>query len=247
MRAALLLALALLLAGCNQTTLELLNAESQQRLFVDGASAVLSKGVKTAAMVAAQSDPVPNGERISLALQVVNAGDAPFDIDTANVTVASTKASRVKVHSYDELVREEKQKAVAMLVLSAVAGAANAYSAAQASTVTTSGTFNTRYGSGTYSGTVYDPLRGQIASQLASAQTSAQMANIATNAQANLASLRGSILKRTTLLPGTSHGGMFTFDAPALEQKETRTYFITVRAADETHQFQLVQRWPPAK
>jgi hypothetical protein len=243
LRIAFMLAGLALLSGCQQTTLELLTVGSQQRFYSDGATAVLSKSPKSVAMVAAQTEPFANGERISLALKVENIGPAPFDIDTANVTVASTKASRHKVHSYDDLVREEKQRATAMLVLSAIAGAANAYSAAQASTVHTSGTFHTSYGSGTYSGTVHDPLRGQIASQLAGAQTSAQMSRIASDAQANIADLRGSILKRTTVFPGTMHGGMFVFDAPPLEQKETRTYFITVAAGEEAHKFQIVQRW----
>lgn len=240
-----------MLGGCQSTALELTALDTQRQFFSDGAVAVASPMDHTLALLAASGEDQPNGERIKLLLQIENTGPDAFDIDTANVRVHSDKRSSLKVFTYDDLVKEEKQRAVAAAIIVGIAGGINSYNAAQASTVRTSGTYqshtSTSYGSvsttGNYSGTVHDPLRGQIAMSVANAQTSATLTSISQRTDANLSYLKGTVLKRTTLFPGTRHGGEITFEAPALNQKEERTYFITVTAGADTHQFRLTQKW----
>lgn len=240
------------LSGCQAMTRQTLNPlADQKRFYTDGAVTVASERKLSIAMVAANSGETPNGQRIQLALRVINIGKTSFEIDTADIRVSSPQTKPLKVYSYNELVKEEKQQRTAALILTAISGAANAYSAAQNSTVHSSGTYrSTTYGPsgsyqtiGSYNGSYYDPGRAQLASSIATAQTTNQMNNIAANSDRNLSSLKGAILKRTTVFPNSEHGGMFTFDAPRLKKDELRTYNIQILVAGERHSFELIQSW----
>lgn len=251
MRIFIVLILLLGLTGCQtMTALDLKPKTKQQRFYDDGAVSVASRAETSLAIVAASNAETPNGQRIQLALKVENIGNQPFDIDTSNIRVVSSFPKPIKVYSYDQLAKEERDARNTAIILSAIAGAANSYSAAQASSVTTSGSYNSNtYGpagsystTGNYSSTTYDPLRGQIASDLANQQTSNQINNISQGSDVRQNNLRATILKRTTVFPQSQHAGLFVFDAPALKQNEVRSYKITVNLNGERHTFNLVQQ-----
>lgn len=232
------------------TALDLTPQLEQQRFYNDGAVAVASKAQNSIALVAVSNSDTPNGQRIQLALKVENIGEQPFDIDTSNIRVVSTLPKPIKVYSYDQLVKEEKDQRNAALIISAIAGVANSYSAAQSSRVTTTGTYNSNtYGptgsystAGSYSSTTYDPLRAQIATNIAAQQTSNQISNITQSSQIRRNNLQATILKRTTVFPQTQHAGLFVFDAPALKQNENRTYKIYININNDIHTFELIQK-----
>lgn len=239
------------LTGCQvMTALDLNPQIEQKRFYDDGAVSIASQAETTVAIVAASNAETPNGQRIQLALKVANIGEQAFDIDTSNIKVHSTLPKPIKVYSYDQLVKEERDARTAAIIISAIAGAANTYSAAQASTVTTTGTYNSNtYGpagsyntNGSYSSTTYDPLRGQIASNIAAQQTSNQISNISQGSQNRQNNLKATILKRTTVFPLSQHAGLFVFDAPALKKDEVRNYKVSVTLNNELHTFDLVQR-----
>lgn len=237
------------LAGCqSMTTQTMTPLDDQKQIYVDGLVAVASKNDTSIAMIAATSNEIPNGQRIQLALQVQNLGENSIDIDISNIRVTSPKLKEVKVYSYAELVKEEKQQRAAALIVNAIAGAANVYSASLNSNVNTSGTYNsstytpsgTYQTTGTYNSTTYDPLRAQIASNMAANQSANQMNRISNNSDNKLNTLKGSILKRTTVFPGSAHNGMFVFDAPRLKKDETRIYNVQVSIGGELHTFEML-------
>jgi len=248
-RCALFLIVIGLFSGCqSMTTQTMTPLADQKQIYVDGLVAVASKKEASIAMIAATSNEIPNGQRIQLALQVQNLGENNIDIDTSNIRVTSPEINEVKVYSYAELVKEEKQQRAAALIVTAIAGAANVYNASVNSNVSTTGTYNsstftpggTYRTTGTYNSTTYDPLRAQIASNMAANQASNQMNNIANNSDNRLNTLKGSILKRTTVFPGSAHNGMFVFEAPRLKKDETRKYNVLVSFGGEQHVFVLL-------
>jgi hypothetical protein len=242
-----------MLTGCQSMTgLEVTPAEGQQRYYQDGSVALVSSQAGSIAAIAAKPEGNPNGQRLNLALRVVNTGEAPFDIDTTQIQVTADTPKPIRVYSHAQLVKEEVDKRNAALFITALAGAANAYSASQAGYVRTSGSYNGRtYGPGgtysshgSYSGTYYDPARAQIAGSIASAQTANNIDRIASNSANNVATLDSLILKRTTVFPGQEHSGLFVFDAPPLKKGERRVYRIDVRTGDDVHVFNIVQSHP---
>lgn len=239
------------LAGCQTLTqIDFEPIQPQQKFFVDGGVAVKSSKAKSGVILAANSQETINGQRIQLALGVINTGQQEFTIDTENLVVESYSGERFKVYSYAELVKEEVDRRNLQLVLAAISGAANAYSASQAGTSHSSGTFrssttnnsgNMYSTSGTFSSTTHDPYKSQIAQQQASIQSANNIRAISDRTSSNLATLKSSILKKTTVFPSSSHSGLVVFDAPPLKKGEIRKYTLILDVADEKHRFTLAQ------
>ncbi|MEL7429917.1 MAG: hypothetical protein AAFN43_07940 [Pseudomonadota bacterium] len=225
--------------------------EQQQEFFLDGGMAIKSRKVNSSAILATTDPQSPNGERIKLAVSVLNTGSEHFTLDTSDIKVISNHKKPIKVYSYDELVKEEIDRRNTMLVLAAISGAANAYSASQAGTSYTSGNFqsNTLSSSGynyntngTFNSTTYDPYKAQIAQQQANAQSQQNIQNIQGRSETKLSDLRSGILKKTTVFPGATHFGIIVFDAPPLKPDELRNYKLQLTLNGEVHIFELAQK-----
>lgn len=244
----------LFLSGCQTlTSLNFNKLDNQQQFFIDGGVAVKSLKKYSGITLAASSSETVNGQRISLALKADNHSAQPFDIDTDNIAVKSNYQKPIKVYSFSELVKEETDRRNVQLMLAAISGAANVYSASQSGTSHSTGTYNSStYGpsgtyttAGTYNSTTYNPAISQAAVNNANLQTQNQVNNISTTSENRLNNLQSNILKRTTIFPGYSHSGMFVFDAPALKKEEIRKYIVVININYEPHQFELFQRIKP--
>jgi hypothetical protein len=133
--------------------------------------------------------------------------------------------------------------------LSALSGAAGAYSAAQSGYSETTGSFtrNSPYGTsyGSYSTTTYIPALAQAAIDASEDRTASSMAVIEGQAQDKLHELQATILKDHTVMPDEWHGGMIVFDAPAKADTGVAEYTITLRFDGEEHSFSITQQRRP--
>jgi hypothetical protein len=153
----------------------------------------------------------------------------------------------LKVWSYDELVKEEKNRQTWAAVAAALGGVGRSMDAANAGYSRTTGTFNAynSYGDsayGTYQSTTYNSYQNYTARQLANAQTSAEFAAIRAEGEANLAALQGNIIKNHTLMPGEWYGGTIVLDVPKKSKAGITNYLVSVTVESETHQFQISQK-----
>lgn len=238
-------------SGCqSMTSLRFDKLTNQKEYFLDGATALASSKSKSEITLLASGDNVPNGERISLAVNIFNQGSEEFVIDTRNFKISSDHKKPIHIYSYAELVKEETDRRNLQLVLNAVGGAANSYTASQAGTSYTSGTFNANTSSssgtsyltnGSYSSQTYDPYKAQAAQAQVRANTENTARSIQKEREANLARLETAILKKTTIFPGMAHSGIIVFDAPPIKNDEFRTYKISVLVGDEKHEFLITQ------
>jgi hypothetical protein len=155
------------------------------------------------------------------------------------------KRTALKVFSYDELVKEEKDRQTVAAFATALSAVGGAMAASQAGYVHTTGSVSgNTYGRpyhGTYSATTYDPYRAQLAGQAAQDRAAADFASLRADGEANLARLNTTILKNHTVMPGEWYGGVIVLAVPPKDQAGAAEYTISIPFDGEIHEFKVRQ------
>ncbi|MBT6451643.1 MAG: hypothetical protein HOK60_01420 [Planctomycetes bacterium] len=191
--------------------------EGQQMIYSDGAQAISSMKINQI-VIAPIGMAQPLNKRHHFFIKAVNNEEVSTNLGSASVSASlvGTADFPVGVWSYDDLVSEAKRKRNTALVLTALAGAASAYSASQSAYSYDSGSFSGSdsyggYYSGSYSGYSYNPAIADTAVAISTMQTAQNMALIESGLAAELSSY-GEVLKLTTVFPGYEHGGVLVID-----------------------------------
>ena len=240
------LALSVLIVGCASTfKIDPQALEGQQEIYQDGVEAVLSPKISVVAIRPSTSTYTSDG-RPKIIVSVLNGTDKPFNFSTENIRV-NLDGEPHKVFTYDELVEEVKREQVWAAVAAALGGIADSMNAANAGHTYNSGTTNvyaydnygnSAYGSGTYSGYTYNAAAAQQAQAAANARTQANMEAINSRSEQSLNELSSTILKKSTVIPQTWHGGYVAIaKIPNSEQPHDIQVIVTI--AGESHEFFL--------
>jgi predicted MPP superfamily phosphohydrolase len=227
----------LLLASCaSQIKVDPVLLENQERIYRDGVPAVISR--KGLVVVAAPVKVIREGkEQPKFIVSVANTSSSQFDIDTSNV-VASVDGLPLKVFTHEEVADDIKSQQAWAAFAVAFSGGMEAASARQQAS--TSYNYNAN-STGTYTGWTYNAAAGQAAADAVNSRTNSQLALLQHEGQAALDDAQRDILKRTTVLPGTSHGGQIflaTFEVP----ESGSTLDLKVSVAGEDHQFRFTNQ-----
>lgn len=216
--------------------------DNQTIVYSDGSEAIYSDKenlviLSPIGMVQALDD------RHHFFIKVMNKSDQNILVGSKHATATLHTqgfGKNIGVWTYEELVEEAERKRNTAMVLTALAGAASAYSAAQSAYSYDSGSFSgyDNYGgyyTGSYSGYTYNPGAASTAMTLSSMQTAQNVALIENGLAAELASY-GEVLKLTTLFPGYEYGGVLVFDR--LSKKDYgKSFTITFDLGHEKHNF----------
>jgi Tfp pilus assembly protein PilE len=172
---------------------------------------------------------------------------APLEFRVANVQAAQQIEEQyvgLQVISYEELVREERNRQIASAILVGVAAGANAYSASQAGYYNSRSTVTTPSGRNyQVSTTGYSPTAAAIAQSNAAAQNEAMIASTVERGQQNLAALEGTVIKDNTLLPGEWYGGQLHLQPPAaVSSGAAKRYSIGIAVGADRHQIDIEQQ-----
>ncbi|MCC7251618.1 hypothetical protein [Hyphomicrobium sp.] len=222
-------------------------APGQESIIRDGVPALVSRK-KHVVMLKPNSRVIDGSARPAFTIVVNNMSGAPHDLLESSISARQNvegKHVAVRVHRYDELVQEEKDKQAVQAFAAVLSGTARAMSAANAGYVTSTGGVNTYgYGGrayGTYTATTYDPLRAQIAQQAANAETANDFDRLRIEGERNLSGLQQTILKDNTVLPGEWYGGTVVLDRLTHPTKGPTEYIVQVEFAGEMHEFAVKQ------
>lgn len=238
----------LALSGCASTIrVQPIAGPDQQTMYKDGTEAIISKK-RSVVAVRPSTNTYTSEQRPTFVVSVLNGTDKPIVFSTENIT-ASASGSALKVFSYDELVAEVENQRKWAAVAAALSGVAQSMSAAQAGNQYTYGSYNTNYygnrgysgyGYGTYSAYTYNPAAAAQAQAAANAQMNQNFENINSSANAALADLSRTILKKETVLPNEWHGGFVKLQqAPPPEI--SNSILLKVLFGDEEHSFEFTQ------
>ena len=247
-----LIAFALMLASCSSTTSVNLEKTPRQKMIAyDGDRLAVSTKSRTVASLGSKTIGEPNGKTIDLLLIVENKKAAAFEVSSEAVK-ATINGIPVKTYTFVELVNAEKKKRNRDLAITAFAGAMQSVGAATSSGYqTTTGSYSgTTYGSygssntyGTFNSTTYNQAAAQAASAQVQANTNNQMSAIAQRSDTALANLKSGYLKPTTMLRGTSYGGILKISAPKLDKDEIQIIELIVTLGSDKHKFKLKRRF----
>ena len=226
------------LSACQTTTTLTPQVGAAQEIVYDhGEATVISKKDKSVARIAATDSPVES--RLGLGVGLFNSSDSQANVGPENVSVATVSGTTVRVWTYEALVKEAKTRAAWMAVAVAMSGAANAYAAAQPATINSYGTAYGRGGSSTYSAssTIYNPANSVAAQQMVQANTNRNISQISGQLGEVLGSLKGSVLRLTTVRPGEIGAGVIVIDKPKFKKDEPNNLRITIRFNGDVHEF----------
>jgi len=242
----LVLASCLLIQGCASTLrIDPQTLDGQQEIFQEGVEAVLSPK-KALVAIRSTTNTYSSESRPTFVVSVQNGTKDPFNFSTEDIQVF-VDGQPHKVFTYDELVAEIKRQQAWAAFAVALNGAAQSMNAANAGHTYHSGTSNayaydnygnSAYGYGSYSGYSYNAAAAQQAQAAANAQTQADMQAIQSQTEQSLQSLGSTMLKKTTVLPQSWHGGYVTIEKIP-NVAEPHEIKVLVQAAGEEHEFLL--------
>ena len=206
--------LAALCAGCATTeTVQFRPSASQQAMTRDGQSALISRGKSSIVMVRPAGREVAANGRPVFIVNLENTGTAPADFRMAEVKARTTAGHEIPILTYESLVKEERNRQVAMAILTGLSAGANSWSAAQ-------------YG-------------GYWANRAASYDNAAMFHNAAVTGQANLEQLEDTALKDHTLMPGERYAGQLHISPPPGDG--TKTYQVSLMVGADRHEIHVDQ------
>lgn len=229
------------LSGCASTVqISTLPDKNTEQIFRSGVPSLMSKKKHTV-MISPEATTRQNNTRPSFILSVTNQGGQAFELDTTSVT-ANLDGSALRVFTFAEIQAEIKRQQAVSAVLVALGGAMQASAAQQQASYSQHGG---RYGSGsqsgTYSGWSYNPAAGQAAANAVNVQTQQTLASIRQQGENALNAAATTLLQRTTILPGTSHGGKVLLTNVKVEKLKGREIVIDVDLQDEVHSFRFYE------
>lgn len=226
-------------AGNAKVLLDIRADETQSSRMLSGTEAVTS--VKERSVVGIMEDREPTKKRASLVVLTRNVGEVPYNFGPENISV-SAQGETFVVLTYDQLLRETRNKAKWRRLAGALAAGSN--SAAASNAGNGNGTFSAygndgSYAHGNYSS--YDAGAAQAAQAQANRDNQQMMQTIQRNEQAAVAALDAN-MQTSTVDPGGSFGGRVAIEIPkALRKvKQPTPAVITIAIGSDVHRFQTM-------
>jgi hypothetical protein len=235
----LLLGVALALATASNALAYKITASptaGQELRYDHGESMVVSRQASSIVRVLPHANG-PHGRMIFTVL-AYNQGATPFNFGYENVGVSNGKGP-VRLFTLED-IRKEAQKAANWQTFAvALAAGAQAYSAAQATTYSSSGSVYGYGGSASYysSGSSYNPALTSIAESQIQGQAASNLQAISANLDSYMGTIGSRILQITTVDPNTASGGAVFADRPNYAKGEDRTVKVVVTVGGDTHEF----------
>jgi hypothetical protein len=237
---ALILVAAFLNSACAaDLSFEAIAGNGQEIRYVHGMSQVISRGGRSDVVATVEKD---GRNRLKFTMYLKNRGENAIDFSPADVS-AVYKDHSLEVVTAEELEHEATRRSGWKRAFVGALGAFAAGSAgANAGTSTYSGTISVEstnaYGGdpvhsrGYYYGTVHDSAAAQSAENRMLNRTSESLASIDDHTQADLAKIRGSAIRRTTVDPGAELFGDIVLDGRV---SESLVLQVTVKARNDVH------------
>jgi hypothetical protein len=233
MRKVLVLALLAVLSGCASSETIGFRASNpqQQAMMRDGQPALVSRQKMSVVLVRPAARKLQASGRPVFVVGINNLSGQPIDFKVEQVEalqhVGGTDYA-MQVITFDKLAEEERNRQIAVAILTGVAAAGNAYSASQAGR----GTYTTPSGK---TGTFYSPTAAAIAQNNAAAQNEAMISTTIESGQRNMAALEQSVIKDNTLMPGEWYGGQLHFAPPTDKGGDQKSYTIVITVGSDRH------------
>ena len=239
-------AISTVVSACNTVeTVEFSPTAYQSAITRDGIPAIVSKQKSSIVLFSPSQRGEPANGRVAFTLALNNMSDRAkeFHISDIQISQRLSDGSEVplQVIPYDQLVTEERQRQVAVALLTGIAVGANSYAAAHAGYGTVNGSVYTPNGTATYSGTYYNPTAAAIAQNNANYQNEAMIENTIAAGQRNMSELDKVVLKDNTVLPHEWLGGRVIISAPIAESDKPKAYNVKVKIGDEWHSIDVNQ------
>jgi hypothetical protein len=235
-----IVALGAALSGCvtsNETVAFRSSNPNQQAMMRDGQPALVSRQKNSIVLVRPASRQLQANGRPVFVIGINNLGKAPLDFRVSEVEANQRIGESeypMRVVTFEMLQQEEKNRQVAVAILTGVAGAANAYSASRAGY----GTYTTPRGG---TGTFYSPTAAVIAQNNAAVQNEAMFAATIERGQQNMAMLEQSVIKDNTLMPGEWYGGQLHLAPPTDQAGGQKAYSIVIMIGSDRHVIEVAQ------
>ena len=239
MRIVWVLALAASVSGCaTSENVRFQPKAEQQALVRDGQAALMSRKKNSLVLVRPASRQFATGARPVFVVGIYNLTGAPLEFRVANidaVQVADQQTVPMKVFTYEDLVTEERNRQVAVALLTGLAAGANAYSASQAGHYNRTSTVYTPRGTYQVHTTGYSPTANAIAQSNAAAQNEAMISATIERGQQNMAALEQGVIKDNTLFPGEWYGGQLHLQPPSSDIGKGKTYTVSLLVGSDRH------------
>jgi hypothetical protein len=166
---------------------------------------------------------------------------APLQFSVSNLWVGQIAGGQVvrglKVYTYEDLVKEERNRQVAAAVITGLAAGANAAAASQAGYYNANATVYGPRGVSNVSIHGYDPTAAAVAQSNAAAQNEAMIATTIEAGRRNMDLLEKAVIKDNTLFPGEWYGGQVQFDPP--DDKTGKNLVISIQVGADLHQIEV--------
>lgn len=228
-----------LLAGCASTVFLMPVAGNDQRLTYSNGDPVLASIKTHVVILRIPGTVIQSGKDVDFAISINNPTSSDVLFSTENVT-ASWKGTPLKVYSFEEMMADEQRQqsiqrtGLALQAFGAALSGGTSTTREQGSyTTTLTGPGGTARGYGTYSGdsTTYDPAAGAVAN----AAVNQQIRSFQSDAQRRIAYLDHAMLRKHTVAPNSSHGGLVRVQMPPAGSVER--ILVTVTIPPDTHTF----------
>jgi hypothetical protein len=162
------------------------------------------------------------GDRPVFQVTIENKSKVPLNFRTADIQAAQVlptgEARGIRVHSYADLVEQERSAQVGRAILVGVASGLN------------SATTPNRY----------------WAQARASDQNAAMAETAAVTGDRNMAALEALTIKDHTLMPGESYGGQVHLDPPAeTDRGAPKKYMLALMVGPDRHEVEVIQAPQP--
>lgn len=238
----LLLPLTFLEFGC--ATVGLITAEpgkNQKAIFKDGMKSVISLK-KNVVIVTPLDEKFSSEQRGDFLISVKNGSKQDFIFSTDNIFAKSAEAGsndeiKLRIFSYEDLVKEEEDRKTWASVSAALQGVSDSIRTQNAGRSNTYGTYT--YGTngyGSYSSTTYNYAEAEAARRQNEADSNERFARIEAEDQQNIRDLTLTILKKETIFPKAWYRGIVKIELPRLTEN-TGKLTITIIADNEKHVF----------
>lgn len=226
----------LILSGCATVVKLTPHAfDSQSVIYNQGKQLIVSPQKNIVAVGIVSGKQILAGKRADFVVIVDNIENQPFHFSTENIT-ARCQTKQLKVYSYEELVAEIESQRKWAIIAAALYAAAGTMQASQAGQQYNYGTYRTNTGQlGTYSGYTYNAAAAQQAQAQVNMQTQQFMDNMNKSYNSNIGDIENKILQKTTIFPGSRHGGVVKIEIP--EKTEDQYLNITVESNEDIHNF----------
>ncbi|MCG6659474.1 hypothetical protein HOP52_17105 [Halomonas campisalis] len=240
-------AISLLLSGCaSQLSIQAQPAADHQTVYVAGQPLMLSDKQYSVAVSPSSSLAMSN-ESLSFLVFLTNTHDEPINFGPGNIT-ALLNGQPIRVFTHEEVLVQMERDRDAQALSAALAGLGQSMSATghQQHFGTMSGQYYGRqgyvgHGTGTYSGTTYDPTAAAVAQSSIQAKTQQNISNISQRHDQEIANARAALLLTETVYPGQSHGGYIRTEQLG-DNNTSGTLNLTVTVDGEHHSFDFAVR-----